>query len=162
VSRLYLIDGYNLLHQIPELTQETLDLEGRREHLINRLISMTAGRGNKITVVFDGPRSTGSSEQRPGLKVIFAAPSADHYMRYVIAANTDRRDLVIVSSDRKDIGNYARICGIEWMTSTEFWEWLSSKMQLNQPRIDKVNERGAPPGWTARDDDDLINAFGDD
>lgn len=163
MGRTYLIDGYNLLHQVPEFSQEAQELEMRRERLLRRLVSLSAIRGLKLRVIFDGSRAVPAGKSYPGISVYFATPSADHYIRAVIGQSPGRRDLVIVSSDQKDIGNYARICGIEWMTSQEFWQWLNSPVNKRRPSEKRDREdTGAPPGWTAADDEKLRRAFGDD
>jgi predicted RNA-binding protein with PIN domain len=160
MSRLFLIDGYNLLHQIPQFADSTEALESRRDRLLHKLVSLSALRGLKLQVVFDGPRP-GGGVKLPGINVFFAAPTADHYIRAVIAQEPGRRDLVIVSSDQKDIGNFARISGIEWQTSQQFWEWLNSAGTAS-PGADKAKRdgSGAPPGWTPADDEALRRAFG--
>lgn len=159
--RKYLIDGYNLLHQVAELAgSKTEDLESRRDRLIKRLIALTANRRIKVHLVFDGIRSQTSSEDYSGLRVDFAWPSADHYIRQMLSENLDDRTLVVVSSDRKDIGEYARRCGVEWITCQEFWVWLKkpSKRRAGSPERN-AEGRGAPPGWTAQDDAALRRLF---
>ncbi|HDQ44170.1 MAG TPA: NYN domain-containing protein, partial [bacterium] len=50
-----LIDGYNLMHRIPEIRSGMKnDLEGARERLILRLSSYAALHRARLTVVFDG------------------------------------------------------------------------------------------------------------
>ncbi len=163
-QRKFLIDGYNLLHLIREFAEpEDESLEARRERLLLRLSELTAGRTLNLQVVFDGPRTVLKREQLPGIQVVFASPSADQYIRRAINRNTRNRNLVIVTSDRKDIGEYARINGIEWMTSQQFWNWLSKALK-SKPAADETEHEGsAPPGWTLQDDETLRRAFeGDD
>ena len=69
----YLLDGYNIIHQIPSLI--ALDkLEDRRNGLV-RFIERNKFRGsvnNKITVVFDGKFGHWGNESTPYVKVIFS------------------------------------------------------------------------------------------
>lgn len=150
----YLIDGYNLLHQMPELTGDDVEeLEEQRERLIRRLISLSAGRRMQIHLVFDAPKSCSSRSNYPGLKVDYAAPSADVYIRRRIAHHSDDRNLVVVSSDRKDIGHYAKTCGVAWMTSAQFWKDITRPSRRRSGQKANFEKEGsALPGW-AEDDD---------
>ncbi len=157
----FLIDGYNLLHQAPGLAGLTSEnLEEQRERLIRRLVSLSAGRKLKLHLVFDTSRARGGRTQDPGIRVDFAKPSADAYIRKVISKNQSNRNLIIVSSDRKDIGLYAKTCGIEWMTSRQFWDWLEkrSAKECTDP-ADGETEGTPPPGWTAEDTARLLRVF---
>lgn len=159
--RKYLIDGYNLLHQVADLAgSKTENLELSRDRLIKRLIALTANRRIKVHVIFDGTRSHRLGEDYSNLRVDFAWPSADHYIRQMLSENLDDRTLVAVSSDRKDIGEYARRCGVERMTCQEFWAWLKKPSKKRKRSIGRSAEgRGAPPGWTAQDDAALRKVF---
>jgi predicted RNA-binding protein with PIN domain len=48
----YLIDGYNLLHQLLG-HRELLDLEDERAHLVDRIASYMGGSSDRAVVVFD-------------------------------------------------------------------------------------------------------------
>jgi predicted RNA-binding protein with PIN domain len=156
VGRTFLIDGYNLLHQVLDFNPGLQELEGMRDRLLHRLVSLSAQKGIKMRVVFDGPFSPSTETLYPGIDVKFA-PSADNYIRAVIERLSGRRELVIVSSDQKDIGNYASLCGLEWMTSQDFWEWLMipPKRYSGDGKSDR-DDTGAPPGWTSADDEEYL------
>lgn len=160
--RTFIIDGYNLLHQIPELNEDkSEELEFRRERLINRLISFSAGRRIQIRMIFDTSRVRGGRENHPGIHVEYASPSADAYIRRIIAKNQESKSLVIVSSDRKDIGNFAQIHGLKWMTSQEFWRWIADGPKKNlQAQASGIEDTGAaPPGWTEEENARLKRIF---
>ncbi len=117
-----LIDGYNLLHQIPEmalLMQE--DPEEARKALIERLRVYQKLRRHRITVVFD---AWGQEEPRrkvnlKGIQVVFTAPgeTADDYLKRVAVKEKERA--VVVSSDR-EIRSYVETYGAVSITSREF------------------------------------------
>jgi len=159
--RTYLIDGYNLLHQVPELEcRGSQKLEEGREKLIRRLVALTANRKILFHLVFDTSCPRGGRRQYPGVRVDYASPSADAFIRHIITENQNSRDLVIVSSDRNDIGNYARVCGLEWMTSQQFWAKFKPRSKTGERFLSSFEQKGAaPPGWTPEDDAWLRKKF---
>ena len=159
----YLIDGYNLLHQIPELAGSPEEsLESRRERLVLRLAARTSGSGFHLKIVFDGKRPHRAGEKYTDLEVHFVAGTADQYMRQIISHHEHDKNLVIVTSDRKDIGSYARTCGLEWMTSEQFWTRLGHSREKGKKTPSGERDGSAPPGWKPDDDEALRKAFEDD
>ncbi len=116
------IDGYNLIHQLPEtafLLQE--DPEEARRLLLDRLRNYQRLRRHKITVVFD---AWGQEEPRrkvniKGIRVVFTAPgeTADDYIKRVAVKEKERA--VVVSSDR-EIRSYVETYGAVSITSRDF------------------------------------------
>ena len=159
--RKFLIDGYNLFFQVPELAgSDCSGLEDRRERLIRRLIGLSADRKIKIHLVFDSSRSPHGRTDYSGVQVDYASPTADAFIRRLISRNEGNRDLVVVSSDRKDIGEFARTCGLEWMTSQQFWAWVTkNNRRRSGDASDCVDGGNAPPGWTSQDDTELKRLF---
>lgn len=159
--RTYLIDGYNLLYQVPELTgRQSEELEDQRERLIRRLIGLSAGRKIRIQIVFDTSRLQHGRTDYPGVRVDYASPSADAFIRRLVSQNQGNRNLVVVSSDRKDIGHYAKTCGVEWMTSQQFWGRITRRSKKSKSSITGFEKEGtAPPGWTEEDDAWLRRIF---
>lgn len=158
--RTYLIDGYNLLHQVPEFAgPASADLESRRQRLLRRLVGLSAQRRFKITLVFDGAKPHVSKASHQGMDVYFVPSPADNFIRSEIASNERNRHLVIVSSDSKDIGAYARLHGLEWMTSEQFWAWITTSSRPQKGESKREEDGSAPPGWTSKDDDDLKKIF---
>jgi predicted RNA-binding protein with PIN domain len=159
----FLIDGYNLLHQIPELAGSPEEnLESRRERLVLHLAARASHLGAGLKIVFDGKRPHRSRGKHPGIEVQFVAGTADQFMRQVISRHEHDKNLVIVSSDRKDIGSYAQTCGLEWMTSEQFWIWLGRPRRVPKEPSGREEDGSAPAGWKSEDDEELRKAFGDE
>ncbi len=160
--RTFVIDGYNLLYKVPEFSErETENLEEWRERLINRLVSLSAGKKIQLHIVFDTSRVRGGRKSYSGIRVDYASPSADLFIRHLIAENQSNKSLVVVSSDSKDIGDYAKICGVEWMRSEEFWSWMtkSSRKGGKEDCWKREVSGAAPPGWTDEEDALLRRIF---
>jgi predicted RNA-binding protein with PIN domain len=121
--RRYVIDGYNLMHQMPELRKRLeTDLEGCREALLARLAGFAHRKSAPVTVIFDGARDAGRLPNRwKALEVRFSIPpqKADPVIKAIIAARKKGEDMVIVTSDR-DIGMYARLCGVRVESAQAF------------------------------------------
>lgn len=151
----FLIDGYNLLHQVEELApHKHEELEDQRERLIRRLVAFSADRKIKFQLVFDTSRTPNESTSYPGVQVVFASPSADEYIREYVSNNAGNRSLTVVSSDRKDIGNFTKTSGIEWLTSGQFWRLMESQKASRTYDTQTRKDGGkAPSEWSAEDDD---------
>jgi predicted RNA-binding protein with PIN domain len=86
-SRLYLFDGYNLLHAGGFV---------QPQELVDRLAGFVALRGAQGIVVFDGD---GADAVYGALKVRFA-PTADHLLERLAAEHRDQVEVILVSTDR--------------------------------------------------------------
>ena len=99
-----LIDGHNLIGQLPGLHLDDPDDEAK---LVAQLRIYCAREGKRATVVFDHGLPGGWSEALSGggLRVIFASAgrSADGILRERIRETRDPRGLMVVSSDREVI-----------------------------------------------------------
>ena len=99
-----LIDGHNLIGQLPGLHLDDPDDEAK---LVAQLRTYCAREGKRATVVFDHGLPGGWSESLSGggLRVIFASAgrSADGILRERIRETRDPRGLMVVSSDREVI-----------------------------------------------------------
>jgi predicted RNA-binding protein with PIN domain len=117
-----LIDGYNLLHQIPELSflmQE--DPEDARESLLEKLRTYQRIKRHKITVVFDawGGEEPRSEVNKKGIRVVFTAPgeTADDYIKRL--ASKERERAIVVTSDRA-IRSFVETQGAISISSRDF------------------------------------------
>ncbi|MBM3315018.1 NYN domain-containing protein [candidate division WOR-3 bacterium] len=119
----YIIDGYNLLHKLPELAGLAgSDLELARELLLGRLVCWRGRRGIAVTVVFDGTgRAATAPRAAAGVRVVFSRPprSADAEIAALLAGHRSPRSVMVVSSDR-EVRTRARDRGAKTVLSEEF------------------------------------------
>jgi len=112
----FLIDGNNLMHALSG-ADATVGREGLCE-----LLGYISRRGEKISVIFDGPARSAKPEGE--LEIVYCpARSADEVICERIAANTAPRRLVVVSTDRQ-IRRAARRRRCKIATSEQFAKTL--------------------------------------
>jgi uncharacterized protein len=117
------VDGYNLIHAMPELARLVgSDLERARDALVSKLAVYRSGRGVRVTVVFDG-RETGAPQTRPpgGIEVVFsrAPQNADAKIKNMLALEKSPKSWTVVTSDNS-IVRYAHDYGAKTIPSAEF------------------------------------------
>ena len=97
-----LIDGHNLIGQMPDISLGDPHVEGQ---MVGRLRLYTARTGHKVTVIFDGGLPGGLSRELSGggVEVIFAPAgrSADQLIINRLRRVRDRQGTLVVSSDRE-------------------------------------------------------------
>ena len=125
-----IIDGYNLIRRIPELRAlERDDLEAGRDGLVSELSTYRAGKGHRITVVFDGTGSVhlgGGSEKVAGIAVRYSprGRTADSVIKEMCRGS--EADLV-VTGDR-EITDVARKAGVTVVSPDLFWDKVQEEM----------------------------------
>lgn len=118
-----IIDGYNLLGVGPRGGTGERWSEAAREDLLRRLTSYRRRKGHAVTVVFDGWRAGGVSEQRDsrgGIDVIYSrrGEQADDVIRRLAAEFG--AECAVVSSDG-EVRRSAGAAGALVLTAQEFW-----------------------------------------
>ncbi|RAP33847.1 hypothetical protein DID75_00995 [Candidatus Marinamargulisbacteria bacterium SCGC AG-410-N11] len=98
----YIIDAYNLIGQLPQLSLSTPNKE---EQLIHFLTQLSRNSTDKFLIVFDGHQPDIDHQQtiqKGSLKIIYTdkCDSADDYIIRKIESTTSKH-VTIVSSDRK-------------------------------------------------------------
>ncbi len=131
----FILDGYNIIKQIPPLANMKLD-EGR-ETLI-RFIETKNPQGsyrNQVTVVFDGQGGSGGYQQGAAVKVLFSwDESADDQIKRLVDNQENRKSLVVVTDDR-EIQYYVRALGAQVLSVADFWEKIKSpEMKSRRPK----------------------------
>lgn len=138
-----LVDGHNLIAQIPSLDLAAPDDEERLVLLLRRYAARR--RGRRVIVVFDrGVYGHPGSLNGYGVEAHFAHSPADAELIRRIRTIKRRDEWLVVSSDRAVIGE-ARARGIQVVSSQEFARRL---MALDQPRVslrDKIRDRPLSP-----------------
>lgn len=97
----YLIDGHNLIGQMPDLSLADPDDEAK---LVQKLMGFCARTGKRCVVIFDGgiPGGWSALSTRP-VEVVFASPrtTADRLMQERIRDTRDPGQWIVVSNDRE-------------------------------------------------------------
>lgn len=148
MSEKYILDGYNVLHQIDDYRQRMqLDLESAREQLIRDLQTFISRRRIEISVVFDG---SSELEKRfdqvnmDGVNVIFslAPQKADPVIMDIIRKENRKRRLIIVTADG-EIVRFAKDVGSRILMPHEFMQRIRS--QTNQIDLENKFEGDMSP-----------------
>jgi predicted RNA-binding protein with PIN domain len=136
---MYLIDGNNVIGQRVGWHR---DKPGSRRQFIEDLVRFRRGRKTTISVVFDGApeKNLPDGSNYHGLKIYYARPGSDADARIIelVEAERDRKNLVVVTSDRQ-LTDRVRVCGVQVLRSGSFRQLLdqSSEMQTaeDEPRM---------------------------
>ena len=103
----YLIDGYNVIHQCPQLQPlAQRDFEASREVLVDRVSRYCSHTGECARVVFDGRGRRQDPSPPPcgtaGVQIIYSPGhhTADTLIERMVYSVANRRDFVVVSGDR--------------------------------------------------------------
>ncbi len=122
----YLIDGHNLIGQLPDISLTDPDDEAK---LVQKLLSFAARVQKRMVVVFDGGLPGGKSRLSASkVEVVFATArsDADTVMKDRIKRTRDPGQWIVVSNDREVLAA-ARIRKMTTLSSTEF------AAQINRP-----------------------------
>jgi predicted RNA-binding protein with PIN domain len=140
----YLIDGNNLLGRISR--EELKDRRGR-DGLIIRLLAFQKVVRRRIYLVFDGKPEGELAEVRINDKFTIHYPdegsSADDVIKGFLERQTDRRNFIVVSSDR-DIKDFARARGIKAVGSDEFFVELKKALRERKKQREMEKRVGEP------------------
>src|SRR3989338_7411471 len=101
MSLWYILDGYNIVKQVPALNLKKL--RGGRESLVS-LIEIYRPQGsmkNAVTIVFDGQEGISHQGKSSFVKVVFSQnESADEKIKNLIAACKRKKETIVVTDDR--------------------------------------------------------------
>jgi len=121
-----ILDGYNVIHAVPELARH-LDrsLQAAREALIRLCQAYRARRGDmaRLYVVFDGrdAEAFGSSAQQQGsVTVLFTERPEEADARILRVIEAERGRCVVVSNDN-EVANNARAFGARILSVQAFY-----------------------------------------
>lgn len=158
--RKVIVDGYNLLHRVPETAGLARgDFEGAKRLLCRRLEEFAERSDARVTVVFDGYAGTsGDMPRLPRVKTVHttAPETADQRIVKMVRRDEDPRLICVVTDDYKDIGGPARSLGAKVATSTEFAGSLSRKTTGRK----LLQEKPTAP-TTKEELEDWLKFFGD-
>lgn len=135
----YILDGYNIIHQIPGLSKG--NLSDQRDNLIN-YINNKLPQGslrNQVKVVFDGKADVFSSNDYKNVGVVFSkGETADHKIKDLVEKSSNKKNIVVVTNDR-GIKYAVRPLGAKVIAVKEF---LINKQETkaSQAKINKGHE----------------------
>ncbi|MDP3143694.1 MAG: NYN domain-containing protein [Candidatus Omnitrophota bacterium] len=116
----YLLDGYNIVKQVPSLKNR--NLKASRDNL-SSFIEANQPQGssrNKITVVFDGKVDIGPFPGHSYIEIIFSkGRSADEEIKHIVGSIKNRACVVVVTDDR-NLKLDVRAMGTGIMSVNEF------------------------------------------
>jgi predicted RNA-binding protein with PIN domain len=116
----WLIDGHNLIGQLPDLQLSDPNDEAK---LLEHLIRFRARTGDKITVIFDpgGGYQPGRKLKQGGVTVQFApsGKTADQLIVKRLRRTKNQQSVRVVSSDRA-VQTAARLAGVQAVKAADF------------------------------------------
>ncbi len=131
----YLIDGHNLIGQLPDISLTDPDDEAK---LVLKLLSFAARTKKRIVVIFDGGLPGGKSPASTHtVEVVFATArsTADAVIKERIQRTRDPGQWIVVSNDREVLAA-ARARKMATLTSAEFVAQINRPPARNAKRRD--------------------------
>lgn len=131
----WLIDGHNLIGQMPDLR---LDDPHDEEKLLEYLHRYRARTGHKLTVIFDAGQTyhSAKTQKRGGIIIQFAphGHTADQIIIRRLQKMKNPQAMIMVTSDH-GVQGVARQAGVRVITSQEFVKQLLSDPSSSEPDI---------------------------
>lgn len=139
----YLIDGHNLIGQLPDLS---LDDPHDEAKLVERLRSFMAHRRKRCTVVFDGGLPGGPSRDLStgSVRVVFAhgGTTADRIILERLRNTRDAQRWIVVTADHEIVA-FARRCHARVLSPADFAREMQAAHTIT-PSEDDPNPRITP------------------
>ena len=118
-----IIDGYNLLHQVPELAKMLGTDIQRARHRLVRMVEETAhGMARQTTIVFDGREAGSDAALTSKYLEVFFSPanlSADTVIERLVCKFENPERILVVTSDHAEHDTVSS-AGAHTMSSEEF------------------------------------------
>ena len=133
----YLIDGYNVIHAIPELKSVWVQHpEGHaaRGHLLEMAVAILSSPNNQVSLIFDGKGDDLAMEHSrddPSLAVIYTSKSqsADGCIEQMLDRSQHPEELIVVTGDNL-ICEAARARKAMDVSPGEFYDEVTSRRRL--------------------------------
>jgi predicted RNA-binding protein with PIN domain len=125
----YIIDGYNVLKQLSNITK--IKVSTKAEGLVSFLFSYhpQGSKRNKVTIIFDGYGEINSQFREKGINVIYSKKiSADDYIISYIKKMGRITNIKMVSDDR-ELRYRAKILGAKVVNVDEFLKPVVKKKE---------------------------------
>ena len=137
-----IIDGYNLLHQVPELAQMLgTDIQGARHKLVRRIEETAHNMARQTTIVFDGREAGSDAALTSKYLEVFFSPgnlSADTVIERLVYKAPNPGKTMVVTSDHAEHDTVSS-AGAQTMSSEEF-------MAKCEADARKTISKRTPPG----------------
>jgi predicted RNA-binding protein with PIN domain len=139
-----IIDGYNLLHSDRTLLLlNPIQLQRKRERLVDQLSTYRSLRQIEITVVFDGWQggcSTEKRERKKGVELVFSklGEKADEVIKRLMREKGS--GVTVVTSDR-EISRYAERMAIAVIPSDQFKAKIENALMKGEKDFQDEEER---------------------
>lgn len=149
----FIIDGYNLIHRSGLFDYCGGDITRSREKLENTLLNYLSSRkGLSATLIYDsrGSRHPSNKKVSSLLSIHFAHGDADSEINSIIRRQSSNRNIVVVSTDIKDILNTAKRERVRRRTSESFWRLISSPFN---------NSKAESPSMGIKESDETTNWY---
>ena len=123
-TELYLIDGYNVIHKIPEIKSlMKTNMQSARERFVLLLTNYFSNKRTEVMVVFDGLSDIPdfNIHSNPKVKVLFSKRNqkADILIKSITDERSNKSLITIVSSDH-EVYQYGKVSRCNVMKSEEF------------------------------------------
>ena len=128
-STALIVDGYNVIHQLPTLSEMAQsDLDAARRLLCDRLSSYAAFRKIRLVVVFDGWKVKGNLGEKTAfhnIQVVYTKENqtADNYIESLVSEIGRNYDVKVATSDALVQLSSLR-SGVLRMSARELWQEL--------------------------------------
>ena len=149
MSQIYYIDGYNVIHQSPDLEAAFHeDIERAREKLIERVTKWVNSTQDVAKIIFDGQgRRTEASPHHSDsgpVEILFSSKhkTADHIIERAVF-QTNRKDAVIVVSADRGITDLCMGMGALVMHPKNFWAQVREAVAETNRAVEYRRESGA-------------------
>ena len=140
----YLLDGYNVIHQMPLALDQT-KLEDQRWCLV-RFIEQYRPQGsinNPVTVVFDGSVDVFGGMKSSVAKILFSqGESADDMIKEIVGQAKNTKDIVVVSDDR-DIQYAVRALGARISGTRAFIDKAKVSKKMDTHKVARPAKKGS-------------------
>lgn len=151
----WLIDGHNLIGQMPNLR---LSDPNDEEKLLGYLRRFRARTGHSLTVIFDAGQTyqSGSKQNRGGISIQFVSSGqiADQAIMRRIRNVRNPQEMMVVTSDQA-VAQVARQVGVRVTSSREFAQQLLQASSIGDDDRTDVN-------LTADEVDEWLDIFSQD
>ncbi|MBD3263694.1 MAG: hypothetical protein GF375_01155 [Candidatus Omnitrophica bacterium] len=128
---LYIIDGFNVIHKVPEVKKSTSPQKNLISYIAHH--KLTGSKNNKVVLVFDGFYAEPLPREK-NFEIIFSRDKdADSLIKYRMQKSKRKSETIAVSDDR-EIRDEARKLGVRLLRVGDFLK--KRKKRIPQDRKD--------------------------